>query len=206
MNVLYFSLFAIFVVLQGCSTTKIAINSEPSSGEVWVKSMESGNYVSIGKTPIVTNSKSLKSKLQSDGPYVVELRKKDYISKSILVTDLSGSQDVSIQLKLQTIVDLLPAQNLNAMVEQLFSSQRLAQSGRYNEALNTISNLQIKYPSLAVTYELQGGIYYLMGELQKSFDSYSLAAIYDPRNLETTMMMQKVRKEMQRMPSSGGGK
>jgi tetratricopeptide (TPR) repeat protein len=187
-------LVALFSMLSGCATTRLSLFTNPQGAKVYAKPLGNGRFEFLGETPLQVQGTQIEKQYSGSGPIMIEFRKEGYQHTSTLVTELS-SQDLVINQELVPQVGLEDLQRINAIIETMFECQRLVKVGRYDEALTKLKQLEKEAPQISITYELQGGIYYLQKKYPDSLDAYRLAVRYNPRNAEALRMRDMLEKK-----------
>lgn len=194
---------AFSLALTACATTRLSLFTNPQGAKVFAKPLGSGRYEFLGETPLVVSSDKIEKEHGGSGPILVEFRKEGFQNTSTMVTELS-SQDLNINAELVPQVGLEDLQRINSIIETMFECQRLVKVGRYEEALTKLKVLEKEAPQISITYELQGGVYYLQRKYSDSLDAYRLAIRYNPRNAEALRMRDMLEKKfgIERIPAA----
>lgn len=179
---------AIVILMTGCSSARIAIESTPPQAEVYASPASgAGKPVLLGVTPLAVSGSDLVSRTGNAGPVMIEFRKEGYNSSRAVITDVSAA-DLKLRLDLPRSSGLEDQDRMNAMIDLVFESQRLALAGRFADALAKLKEVQKQTPQLAAAYELEAGIYFMQKRLPEALDTYRAAARINPRNAETIRM------------------
>jgi tetratricopeptide (TPR) repeat protein len=171
----------------GCSTATLSLSSSPSEAEVYVRPVGGGEAKLVGKTPLAMKAAQLQDAAGGAGPLFLELRKEGHAPLQTLVTDLSAA-DLSLTLELKPSPSPGEAEKYNTSIDQLFESQRLARAGRYPDALARLKEVQKVFPELAASYEIEGGIYFLMKQFKSALDAYRQALRFNSANPDALRM------------------
>jgi hypothetical protein len=189
-----FVLIALTFVLSGCATTRVSLFTNPQGAKVFTKPLGTGRFEALGETPLQVKGTDIEKQYEGSGPIIIEFRKEGYQTSSTLVTELS-SQDLVINQEMVPQVGLEDLQRINAIIETMFECQRLVKVGRYDEAMTKLKQLEKEAPQISITYEMQGGIYYLLKKYPDALDAYRLAVRYNPRNAEALRMRDMLEKK-----------
>ena len=181
------------LALIGCSTATLVLNSSPEQAEVWVGS--GTNYVQIGNTPLTISKSELKNQLTDDGPYFFRFVAENHTPKEVILTNIPTQSEVFVSITLEKKESPWEERKdeVNAIIDDLFETQRLARVERYSDALEKIKRVQERHPSLSAAYELEGGIYFLQENFREAYDAYLKAYRLNPTNLESFNMTQYLR-------------
>ncbi len=190
------------VFVSGCATTRVGMFTNPPGAQVFAKPV-GGRYVSLGETPLTVSADKIEKEYGGSGPVLIEFRKEGFQKSNTLITELS-SQDLNITTELVPQVGLEDLQRINAIIETMFECQRLVKVGRYDEAMTRLKQLEKEAPQISITYEMQGGIYYLQKKYPDSLDAYRLSIRYNPRNAEALRMRDMLEKKfgIDRLPTA----
>lgn len=175
------------LVLAGCATSRVSMDSTPTGAEVYVLPLGDGKPLMIGSTPLTARSAELLRQSGGAGPVMVEFRKRGYKPVKALITDLARL-DLTLKMELPVSDGLEDLDQVNALIDSIFEAQRLALSGRFDDALALIKRAEKDAPQIAAAYEIEGGIYFLQKKLPEALDAYRVAAKYNPKNPETIRM------------------
>jgi len=178
-----------------CSTATINLNSTPSAAQVYVTALGTDSPKLIGQTPFVISSSDLERSHGGSGPVSIEMKKDGYWPAKTIITDVSAA-DLTVNLELNPITGLIDHDRMNAVMDSIFESQRLARAGRPNDALTKLKELEKQAPQLAAIYELEGGIYYIQKDYKSSLDAYTLAVKYNPSNVDSLRMRALLEKSL----------
>ncbi len=193
----FMSIALVFVLggmLSGCATTRLSLFTNPQGAKVYAKPLGTGRFENLGETPLQVTGTDIEKQYAGSGPIIIEFRKEGYQTSSTLVTELS-SQDLVINQEMVPQVGLEDLQRINAIIETMFECQRLVKVGRYDEAMTKLKQLEKEAPQISITYEMQGGIYYLLKKYPDALDAYRLSVRYNPRNAEALRMRDMLEKK-----------
>lgn len=191
------------LVLSACSGARINFQSAPAAAEVWVAAVGSKDLKQVGTTPISVSSSELSDKAGASGPVSVEYRSAGYATQRAVITDFSNS-DLTLSLELSTQADAQEQERANRLIDMLFEAQRLARSGRSDEALSRVKEIQKEAPYVAAAYEIEAGIYLVQKKVNESLDAYRRAAKLNPKSLEIANMRQQLEKMVSAGKPGGG--
>jgi len=179
-------------LLVGCATT-ISFESQPTGAEIHARRLGSDTQPQVvGQTPLQMKTSDFEKLFSAPGPSEIEFRKDGHQPSKIVMTQTINS-DITLSMQLSPSNGLDDIDQLNARIDQAFEIQRLARAGKFDEALAKIKTIQKEAPQLSVSYEIEGGIYYLQKKYKQAFDSFTQAAKYNPRNVQAIRMRQKMR-------------
>ncbi len=191
----------LLTLLCSCSTTSVNIQSSPSGADVYIQPIGKGEAKLLGQTPYLASGSRLEKENGGAGPVLIELKKEGYQSLRTLITE-TQSVDLSLNLELSSISGFEDHERLNALLDRLFESQRLARRGSYDEAMTRLKAVQKEAPQLAATYEIEGGILYLQKKYKESLTAYSQAVKYNSKNIESLKMRSLLEVALKIKPSA----
>ncbi|MCB0386125.1 MAG: hypothetical protein KDD43_12090, partial [Bdellovibrionales bacterium] len=186
------------LAFSGCSTVTLTVNSVPEKAKVFVRPVGAGEAVEVGVTPVVLSADQLKTADASSGPIIVEVRKDDFRTESVLVTE-AAAVDMKLDFALQ-LVDkdqgqgkgsgnaIADAQSLNIAIDRLFEVRKFISLESYGEALNHLRYIEDTWPYLSSTYELKGGILFLQKKYRDALAAYALSLKYNPKSVPSAQM------------------
>ena len=203
--------FLLGMGLSACgSSSFLHLDSSPSQAKISVKPLGTGAFKEIGETPISLKTSQIEESLNGSGPVTVTFTKNGYRAKEILVSDISQLTQ-SVKVNLEPMSSLEDPSLVNAQIEAIFEVQRLIRVKKFDEALKVISKLKADAPHLSAPYEMEGGIYYVKGQLAESLDSYRNAVRLNPKSVEAIRMRDMIASQStnasspDRIPSSSSG-
>ncbi len=165
----------ILAALYSCSSaTTIKINSSPEGAKIFVKNMTSKSSEEIGVTPLIIKTEDLQKKKLKDGPLFVELKKEGYEVGKVLLAETEAI-NIDLSLKLDPKDQLAEAKRYDRVSAQLFEVQRLIRNKSYKEALEITGAIKKDFPELSVPNELEGSIFYLQNDFDKSLTAFNTA-------------------------------
>lgn len=180
------SLFG-FGAITGCATASIGLDSVPNQAEVYAQPLGGGEPALLGKTPLNLRAPEILKQTGGSGPVLLEFRKNGYNAHRAVITDLSPV-DLNLKVALLPMSGLEDQDRMNQLIDTVFEAQRLALSGRFEDATAQVKRVQKEAPQMAAAYEIEGGIYFLQNRLTEALDAYRIAARFNPANPETTRM------------------
>ena len=188
----------IFVLsLIGCSGSgMLSVKTNPSVATVKL-SDESGEIREIGNTPLSVNfnevfagSKNIK----------VIIEKGNFESEKIILTRPEIKTDYNLS------VDLKRDRSAESQIENLKTLEKVAkniaevlkkiQERRFKDAEGQLLRFIEEYPSISVSYDLLGNVYYMMGDRQAARAQYLKADSINPNNFERKRIIQRLSSEM----------
>lgn len=190
------------LLASACSTTSVTFKSTPNAAEIFVKPLEGGAERSIGRTPLTLSASALNKGMNGAGPLKVEFRLDGYRTSRVIVTELS-SIDLTIQENLDPMSGLEDPQQVNQMIDQLFSVQDNIRNRNYPAALGLIAQLKSQMPQLSSIYEFEGGIKLLQKDYRGAFDAYRTAITLNPKSPYSRLMQKKVERFLKERTPAG---
>ena len=185
----YFYL-CLFMLMSSCgSTSKFKVTSNPDKSSVFIKDIQKGKDIEIGKTPLEIDTDELEEKFKFEvtGPIVMEVRQEGYFSSRAFITDIQ-SADLELSFNLDSHNLLANSKSTDEIVAKLFESQKIIKLQRYDEALKILKELKDKNPTISVIHELEGGVYLLKKDYKLAYKSYVMAYKYNDQNQEALRM------------------
>lgn len=169
-----FSLMILLALYSCSSSTTIKITSSPEGAKIFVKNMSSKSSEEIGVTPLIIKTEDLQKKKLKDGPLFVELKKEGYEVGKVLLAETEAI-NIDLSLKLDPKDQLAEAKKYDKVSAQLFEVQRLIRNKSYKEALEITGAIKKDFPELSVPNELEGSIFYLQNDFDKSLTAFNTA-------------------------------
>ncbi|MGB0453876.1 MAG: hypothetical protein ACPGJV_09190, partial [Bacteriovoracaceae bacterium] len=85
-------LIGMLFLVDSALADKVKIESDPSEAEVFVRELGQMSYKKIGKTPLETSFKELKTYFVKSSVFLVEVRQKGFNPYRVTVNDISGAE------------------------------------------------------------------------------------------------------------------
>lgn len=175
------ALSALLVAFGSCASSRLYLDSAPQNAEIFAVPKPGDPGTRLGVTPLTIDAADATKAAGTSGPLYLEFRKDRHNTARAFVTDISAT-DLKMTLSLTPESGLENQERLNTLVDQVFESQRLALTGRFDEAIRRLKEVQKEAPQLAAAYEIEGGVYVLQKKLNDALDSYRMAARINPAN------------------------
>jgi hypothetical protein len=192
------------VLIAGCSSMTLTVNSVPEKAKVFVRPVGGGELTEVGVTPAVIGADKLKSAGGDSGPIIVEIHKDEFVVEKVLVTETSAA-DMKLDFALRLLDDqqgqgpgkgMEDAQNLNQAIDRLFEVRKFISLESYSQALGHLKLIEEKWPYLSATYEMKGGILFLQKKYRDALAAYSLAIKYNPASVSSSQMQESLEKQL----------
>lgn len=200
--------FFIFIFLfTSCSFMKemkreVKINSQPLNAEVRYLT-KSGEFKSVGQTPLVIEDAVIREWLDSHQEYVVIQVSKSGHAVENLIIDLSDRYKLDFTAQLKPI----DVWNNKEMEMSSHTANKLAVNIQYinqqvfkknfAEAMRSTEVMIDQYPKAHVFYDIKGSIFFLMGKRNEAQTSYQKSLSLNPDNNEAKQMLVQMKGEKQ---------
>lgn len=204
-NVLRFLVPVCSVLLVGCASGTLTIDSNEQDVDVKIRYVGESEYKVLGKTPVTMDSKKAIDVAGNKGrAVVIELSKAGYNSRTLLVPSLDSGTDFNFRLKLsrQASEKAEDIAAKNKLIDDLFESQRLAKVGRYEDAEKLLEKIKEIEPQLAAVYEMSAGIKFIQKDYTGALDLYRQALRLNPGSVENLKMVQYLEGLNKRKPAN----
>lgn len=200
------------IMLSACAT--LQISTEPTGAEL-VAQPSAGSPIPLGKSPASLTSDKL-SEILKQGPVLIRATLEGHESANLLVpTTLRGELKASLLLKKLPEMPAkddekedneneeddkeqdAPKQNpaeLNGLVRDILDAERGIIEKRFDDAQRISIKIREKFPSLAVSYFLEGSIQFQKGELQAAIASLNRGLELDPDDTVTRNFIEQIKK------------
>ena len=169
----------IVLLVSGCASPKLKVESDPSGGTVFI------NDAQMGVTPVTLK--------YSDLPYLenltLRIQKQDYTEAQAIVQGprLAGLGE-QVKVKLSRAPD--EAAKLNAQLERVMTAHRMALENQYGEAERIINQLIAESPELIAPRLLKGAIFLMSKNYPPAIDTYQEILKIEPSNPEAIRMLE----------------
>jgi len=187
----------IFVLsLTGCSGSgMLSVKTNPSAATVKL-SDESGEIREIGNTPLSVNfnevfagSKNIK----------VIIEKGNFESEKIILTrpEIKTDYNLSVDLKRDRSAEsqIENLKTLEKVAKNIAEALKKIQERRFKDAEVQLLRFIEDHPSISVSYDLLGNVYYMMGDRQAARAQYLKADSINPNNFERKRIIQRLSSE-----------
>jgi hypothetical protein len=193
-----------FLVLQSCARLRPLKNSitittdKPAQISLWDDKAD--RFQDLGPTPFHMELNQIRPMIdQSEWIYFV-VRSPGFVMENIL---LAAKQKlaVDIKLKLRPIEwwndpsNTLPSHIVNQMGRQIQKVYLNIRQGKLDDALSSIEQLILEYPSAAFFHDLKGTILLLLGKKKEAASSYQRSLQISSDNIETIKILNDLKLE-----------
>lgn len=189
-------LFVLMMTFVGCSGSgMLSVKTNPSVATVKL-SDESGEIREIGNTPLSVNfnevfagSKNIK----------VIIEKGNFESEKIILTrpEIKTDYNLSVDLKRDRSAEsqIENLKTLEKVAKNIAEALKKIQERRFKDAEGQLLRFIEEYPSISVSYDLLGNVYYMMGDRQAARAQYLKADSINPNNFERKRIIQRLSSE-----------
>lgn len=187
----------VFIVSLGllvthCSSTPLVVETDPPGADVSV------GYPGQAPRKVGESPYTLKPSDMSDRgmPMHILVVKEGFLPNSVMVPATLTSRAGKVNFKLEQQV--LPSQcqkqteALNNVGRSVAEAQSLIKSKNLDGAEKIMTNLNVQYPGLSVTYDLLGNIYYLRRDFEKALTAYRKSLTLAPENANTQTIIKQI--------------
>lgn len=196
--------FCLGLSLGGCVSSSLRVDTFPPGADVYIKS-DNKPPRKVGQSPVEINATDLA--MTSDS-FVVSLEKPGFKTENIYFASKALPYKGEISTNLKEEFAGAGTLNIQTSMEEIARGvaqvQNFLRGKDYDQALNTLSQLISKYPSIATLYGLEGNIYYLQKNIDRALTSYQKANKL-AANPETDRMIDRLEELRGRSPASSRG-
>ncbi|SMF64306.1 hypothetical protein SAMN06296036_12225 [Pseudobacteriovorax antillogorgiicola] len=197
--------YMIAILLSACTVTgSLNVTSQPVASTVTVKDPR-GNIKETGQAPL--NVSLSQQVFSQDDFLIVEVDLDGYeeqrfvIPKTFFASDhainvtLAKEAKLNNELSGKTIdqCEKISKKSLTDLSKGVAIAQANLLKGDLQVASVQISNLISTFPFVSVLYDLQGNIFYLQRQFSQALASYEKSLALDQENVETAIMVKKLR-------------
>ena len=191
-NAIYYQLL-ISLVIFGCSGSgKLSVKTNPSSATIKLAD-DSGEIREMGNTPlsanfnqVFVNSKNIK----------VIIEKESFESEKIIITRPQINTDFNISVDLKrdnsSETQAQSLENLEKVARGIAEVLKKIQQKRFKDAEGQLLRFIDEYPSISVSYDLLGNVYYMLGDREAARAQYLKADSISPNNFERSKIIQRI--------------
>ena len=183
----------IAVLTASCAT--VEITSEPRDAEVFILRPGQNSGKSLGKTPYQGKLSEIVG-MAGEGPIILQLRKAGFMPQSIFVPNISGSD-----LKVSTIMPSSSTEtypDINRVVRLALRAEREILEKRFDAAVASAQEIRKINENATSSYEIEGAVYLLKGDLEKSLASWRKSLAISPDNADATGMVNLIEAKLGR--------
>lgn len=194
--------FLFVQVIFGCAS--LEISTEPTGADITVISSAGGTGMSLGKSPVLLDSDRI-SEITKQGPAIIRATAEGYEATHLLVpTSLRGELKASLSLKKVTVSkDDSSEKNesaLNSLVRNILDAERSIIEKRYDDAKRIAVKIREEFPSLAISYFLEGSVYFKQGDSSAAIASLNRGLELDPDDVVTRKFVEQITKNRSGQP------
>lgn len=176
------SLFLLMFVAASISSgwaAKLVIKSQPEGAEIFINT--NGKPVRLGVTPYETNLTEVMKNYVKASSFMIEIKKSGHNPYRVL---LAKTDDVDLELTANLELDqaISNIKEHDALMNQLFNVQKLIRGRNFADALEQLTQLEKKHPSLSIIPEMKATAYYMNKEVENALSYYRRAFALNPDN------------------------
>jgi tetratricopeptide (TPR) repeat protein len=166
------------LLITGCASQKLVIESTPSGGTVYI------NDKKMGTTPLSVNY----NELPYDDNISLRIEKQNF---SPVTAFVQGPKQAGIGEKVQVKLSKAPdeAAELNAQLDRIMAAHKLALEHHYIEAERLVDQMIADHADLIAPRLLKGAILMMAKNLEEAKQQYQGVLELDPANSEATKML-----------------
>lgn len=188
--------FLFMQVIFGCAS--LEISTEPAGADITVISSAGGNALSLGKSPVLLGSDRI-SEITKQGPAIIRAAAEGYEATHLLVpTSLRGELKASLSLKKVAVSKDDNAEkkesDLNPLIRNILDAERSIIEKRYDDAKRIAVKIREAFPSLAISYFLEGSVYFKQGDSSAAIASLNRGLELDPDDVVTRKFVEQITK------------
>ncbi len=203
------------IVLNGCVSGQLSVTSVPANSVVIVKD-SGGDIKTTGETPLALD---LDESFFAQTDFVhLQAQKEGYVPLNFIIpkTFFVSNHSLNITLKKEENnaaeafekidqCQQISKKSLNELGKGIAIAQSNMMKKEWQIASLKIDDLISNFPFVSVLYDLQGNIHYLKKNFDEALLSYEKSLAVDPQNVETAIMVRKLRKITGKSQDSPGG-
>jgi len=183
----------IFILLIASCSSDITLVSSPPDAVVSVVEPGKETLKPIGKTPISISTDEIAESVDS-GTIILVLNKRGYSPQRFIVPNLSGG-DLRIESYLDTNLDT-DYKEVNRVISLVLATERLVLEKRYDEGLKSVEKIKNINGNISAAHQLEGSIYFLKKEFNKSRFAWLRAIQLEPDNADAVNMLSIIEKRL----------
>jgi tetratricopeptide (TPR) repeat protein len=189
-------LFVLMMTFVGCSGSgMLSVKTNPSVATVKL-SDESGEIREIGNTPLSVNFNEV---FAGSKNVKVIIEKGNFESEKIILTrpEIKTDYNLSVDLKRDRSAEsqIENLKTLEKVAKNIAEALKKIQERRFKDAEGQLLRFIDEYPSISVSYDLLGNVYYMMGDRQAARAQYLKADSINPNNFERKRIIQRLSSE-----------
>lgn len=189
-------LFVLMMTFVGCSGSgMLSVKTNPSVATVKL-SDESGEIREIGNTPLSVNFNEV---FAGSKNVKVIIEKSNFESEKIILTrpEIKTDYNLSVDLKRDRSAEsqIENLKTLEKVAKNIAEALKKIQERRFKDAEGQLLRFIDEYPSISVSYDLLGNVYYMMGDRQAARAQYLKADSINPNNFERKRVIQRLSSE-----------
>ena len=183
----------ILVFSTQVDASKLTLKSRPEGAEIFIQA--SGKPVKIGVTPFEGDlTEIIKTYVQASS-FMFELKKEGHLPYRVLLAKTSQVDlELSANLELDPKVENVRAHD--ALMNKLFSIQKLVRGRSFTEAIEELSALEKKHENLSIIPEMKATAYYMNKDIENALSYYRRAFAVNPDNQDAYRMKIYIEKKL----------
>lgn len=188
----------IFLLALSACTSKLIVQSEPSSAAVYLSVAGKADRVKIGETPLELTeaqiNESLKLSPESSQWVEFTLEKKDYQGKTVfLPSNRWGEISKIVKIRMKPSEDATTV--VNKLLKHFFNAKKFVETRQYESAHQEIDRILEVDSKMTQALNMKAGIYYLQGNIDEARKLYKKAIEIDPGSSDAIKMLEKIQRD-----------
>lgn len=186
-----------------CSSPQLVVETDPPGADVSI-SLPGQAPRKVGSSPYTLSATDINDR---GSALHILVSKEGFLTNSVMIPPTLTSRAGKVNFKLEEQV--LPSQclkqtdALNNVGRSVAEAQSLIRVKNLDAAEKLMTNLNVQYPGLSVTYDLLGNIYYLRRQFDKALLAYKKSLSLAPENANTQTIIKQI-EGIQGVRPSGG--
>ncbi|MEY2988315.1 MAG: hypothetical protein RJB13_1836 [Pseudomonadota bacterium] len=185
--------------LLSISCATLEITTEPAGAEIVAVSAAGGVASPLGKSPVLLDSGKI-AELLKQGPAIIRATAEGFETTHLLVpTSLRGEVKASVTLKKVASDKAADAPekkaDLNALIRNILDAERSIIEKRFDDAKRLATKIREDFPALAISYFLEGSVYFKQGDRAAALASMNRGLELDPDDVVTKKFVEQFGKE-----------
>jgi tetratricopeptide (TPR) repeat protein len=182
------------VLLTRCANNStISVSSDPSGATISVVD-QNGNSTDLGATPRVL----LMDQVFKGGEQFKELivSKDKYMTERVVIprTDNTKKYKFSWKLfKVEQLSEKFLSKDQDKLASSIASAYSFISQKDYLRAESILNQALNDFSGVSVLYDLMGNLQYIKKDYKKAYKFYKKSAEYNPTNIETNKMVEKLK-------------
>ncbi|QDK46073.1 hypothetical protein DOM22_13355 [Bdellovibrio sp. ZAP7] len=188
----------IATLLLGACSSKLVVQSEPSTAAVYISATGKADRVKVGDTPLELTemqiAETLKLSPESSNWVEFSFEKKDHEAKTIMLpSNRWGEMTRIVKVKLKPSDEA--STTATKILKYFFNAKKFVETRQFEAAHQEVDKVLAIDSQNSQAMTMKAGIYYLQSNIDEARKLYKKALEIDPGSSDAIKMLEKIQRD-----------